>query len=303
MKIIKAFLLAMRVGKIFDFTHNDLKKISKAPYTYLEDFLIKFESILEPNLENGELKLNIKEEMIRMLENMPYERINRIVSIERRSSKIHFGTKKKLKVVCGLIQTACRQDSASSLEIIDQAVKDYERSCMQVFTSVEQIQKLEKDTKEEIARGAMSLIAELAEPAYRNYLITISRLYALASNANYAMLSGSLGNIEREIRNQLPDNYHILFSKNISPIRNAKAHSSWKFDAKSGMIILCGQDSKKEIAYSPLDLKAIAEDMIFNAIHLIPLALNLIMLDQLSLNPGLIQEVVFRMLEELKKNT
>ncbi|EKP15415.1 hypothetical protein [Leptospira borgpetersenii] len=163
--------------------------------------------------------------------------------------------------------------------------------------------KLEKDIKEEVARGALSVISEISEPAYKNYLSTLSKLYSLATKTKFENLSGSLGNMERNIKIQLPVDYHTLLPSNVSLIRNAKAHNSWSYDAKNEVVIIRNKLKKNEAEYSSSDLKIIAEELIFNVAHLIPVTLSLIFLERYLFDPSLGREIVLSILEELKKDT
>ncbi|EKS06949.1 hypothetical protein [Leptospira santarosai] len=303
MKIIKSISLVARIGKIFVFSRSDFKKISKAPSTYLEEFFNKFESVLKPNLVDGDFNLEIKSEIIQILESISYKDFNKSIAIEHRKLRIYFRKNERVQILYSLIKEAFRQKPSVLLEIFDQVSKDYESNSVQILTCVEQIQKLEKNLKEEVARGAISVISEIAEPAYKNYLVTISKLYSLVSETEFVNLSGSLGNIERGIKFQLPADYHVLLSSNVSLIRNAKAHGSWSYDAKNEMVIVGNKHKVKEAEYSSFDLKRIAEEMIFNSIHLIPSTLSLIILERYSSDPNLSQETIFSILEELKKDT
>ncbi|EMO86339.1 hypothetical protein [Leptospira santarosai] len=200
MKIIKSISLVARIGKIFVFSRSDFKKISKAPSTYLEEFFNKFESVLKPNLVDGDFNLEIKSEIIQILESISYKDFNKSIAIEHRKLRIYFRKNERVQILYSLIKEAFRQKPSVLLEIFDQVSKDYESNSVQILTCVEQIQKLEKNLKEEVARGAISVISEIAEPAYKNYLVTISKLYSLVSETEFVNLSGSLGNIERGIK-------------------------------------------------------------------------------------------------------
>lgn len=259
--------------------------------------------MLNSNLVNGNLNIEIKAEIIQILENISYTDLKKSIAVEHRRLRINFRTNGRVKILYSLIKKAERQNSSLLLEVLDQSFEDYQNNSMQVFTCVEQIQKLEKDIKEEVARGAISVVSEIAEPAYKNYLISISKLFSLATETKFVNLTGSLGTLERNIKIQLPVDHHILLSSDISLIRNAKAHSSWSYDAKNEVVIVRNKLKAKEAEYSSSDLKIIAEELIFNVVHLIPATLSLIFLERYSFDPSLSRETVLSILEELRKNT
>ncbi len=100
--------------------------------------------MLRPYLVNGDLKIEIKTEIIQILENISYTDLNRSIAVSYRRLRLNFRINESVKILYPLVNEAVRQYSPALLDIIDQSFEDYQNNNMQILTCAEQIQNLKK---------------------------------------------------------------------------------------------------------------------------------------------------------------